>query len=587
MASGTITFPYNGTFQGKIEWSSVANGSTANNSTVTAILYAHKSVSTATSGRTWSGFVQVGNDRIDVYFATSVSVALDWVEMARITTTIPHDANGYGSAYISGRIQEPEGTTHRASEGGDTAYFDYIPRATPTTSVSGTIGHTATINISPYSSAFNHVIHLTFGNTYIDIPMGAGETTKTFTVPTSWYEQIPNASIGYGDVTVYTNDGNTPIGSIGGGTLTIQVDTSNCSPTLSVSVADTNQTTLALTGSNTSLITGYSTASVTVNAGTRQYATISSVRLTPSNGTAIILANSGTTYSDTVDFENNVNTYFVTRITDSRGISVEDMKLSPNHFTIINYTIPTISVSFTRPTPTGTTMVYTLEGTWWNDDFGAYTNAIMEAKWRVKEVGGTYSGWQNFVYKIDNNAIRSGSDTTSTRAEIVSIANPLEQSGEWNYQKAYEFEFVISDRLHTISAIQRVKKGTPIYNWYEYNDENFFNVNGAYLKNNVEIIENGTNYLKFADGNAICWGGEQLTNITSGATTAYVYLPFDFVGTYYTLVSRTDGGSYWAQTHLIASNRQTRSFVITAWLDTTGVTNPAMEASWLVIGKWK
>ena len=38
MASGTITFGASGVLQGKIEWSSASNGSSANSSNATAIL---------------------------------------------------------------------------------------------------------------------------------------------------------------------------------------------------------------------------------------------------------------------------------------------------------------------------------------------------------------------------------------------------------------------------------------------------------------------------------------------------------------------------------------------------------------------
>ena len=130
MANGSFDFTPDGPLQGRIVWSSVSQGAVSNYSSVSATLYARKTDTATTWGRSWSGYVKIGDAQQDIYFDSSVSVGSGWVEMASVSTNVYHNSDGTGSVYISGSVTGPGGTTlaNRTSSGGDTAYLDYIPR---------------------------------------------------------------------------------------------------------------------------------------------------------------------------------------------------------------------------------------------------------------------------------------------------------------------------------------------------------------------------------------------------------------------------------------------------------------------------
>ena len=130
MASGIINFNADGALVGKIEWSSYSNGSTANNSTVTAILYARRNDGYTTTGRSWSGYVNIDDNRMNINFDSSVSVGSSWVEMARVTHTVNHNDDGSGTCNIYGSVTGPSGTglASRTSSGGQWVTLDKIAR---------------------------------------------------------------------------------------------------------------------------------------------------------------------------------------------------------------------------------------------------------------------------------------------------------------------------------------------------------------------------------------------------------------------------------------------------------------------------
>lgn len=156
MASGNFEFAYafspkGSGLQGKIVWSSTSNGSAANTSNVTAILYARRNNNATTKGTSWSGYVKIqgkdNSNQANINFGTtSVSVSSNWVEMARVTlNNAKHNDNGSGSVVISGSVTGPTGTSLEGvtSSKSQTANLDTIPRKANITNFSVT-GRTST-----------------------------------------------------------------------------------------------------------------------------------------------------------------------------------------------------------------------------------------------------------------------------------------------------------------------------------------------------------------------------------------------------------------------------------------------------------
>ncbi len=130
MASGIINGDADGALVAKIEWSSVAQGSTANTSIVTATIYARRNDGYSTRGQSWSGYIFCGGTRTEISFSSSVTVGSDWVRMASATATVAHRDDGLGWAQIYGQVTGPTGTAleDKTSYGGEWVSLDTIPR---------------------------------------------------------------------------------------------------------------------------------------------------------------------------------------------------------------------------------------------------------------------------------------------------------------------------------------------------------------------------------------------------------------------------------------------------------------------------
>lgn len=129
MASGTIWLSSTiGTLQGKIEWSSYSNGSSANSSTVTATLYIARTDGYTTTGTFDWGFNVGGITDSGGWYG---GLTGNWVALKTITNyNVAHNSDGTGSCWISGYANGPSGTSmsgHSVS-GNQTVTLDSIPR---------------------------------------------------------------------------------------------------------------------------------------------------------------------------------------------------------------------------------------------------------------------------------------------------------------------------------------------------------------------------------------------------------------------------------------------------------------------------
>ena len=135
MASGTITLSRTGSgpMAGRIVWSSKSNGTAANTSTVTATLSIRKTNNYDTWG-TWKGSLKVGGTTKTISYYGTINSS--WVEVATLTVTVTHSADGKGTCYIYGSINGPSTTTCENTNvsGSSTVTLDLIPRYATITS---------------------------------------------------------------------------------------------------------------------------------------------------------------------------------------------------------------------------------------------------------------------------------------------------------------------------------------------------------------------------------------------------------------------------------------------------------------------
>ena len=210
----------------------------------------------------------------------------------------------------------------------------------------------------------------------------------------------------------------------------------NGSPTFSnFTFADTNPTTVALTGNNQNIIKGYSNVTATVSTANKatanKEATMSKYRLSCGSNTPVDF-----NYSNNSSVSGTINGVtdgiFTLQAIDSRGNS---KPVTKNANSIIDYkNITKGNISATRSNGISKETTLTFNGTWWNDSF-----AHQETNLRHIEIGDDLSGKTLYFMLPDNihqsiiNDILGRDDTRSV------IANEI-------YGKAYIKETYFTSR---------------------------------------------------------------------------------------------------------------------------------------------
>ena len=330
-----------------------------------------------------------------------------------------------------------------------------IPRASGVSGGSGNIGETTTITVSRASTSFTHTLRYAFGNLSGTIATGVG-TSYTWTIPTSFYAQIPNAKSGTGTIYCETYSGSTLVGTKST-TFTATVTEASSRPTVSATLTDTNATTKALTGNASKMVKGKSTGQLVITSSVKNSATIKSITV---NGT-----NVGTAASITKTYANISTASFTIVTTDSRGFTNTSYVLTPSY---VDYVPLTLSVTIFRPQPTGTEIQMSYSGNYFNGNFGAKQNSMgMEWYYRVKGS----SSW-----------IKGGTITPTFSGNTI-VGNTISLGNNYDYQTAYEFYIYAQDHLTSFSATIPVSVGLPIFNW----GKDFFNVNVDIRRDNFKI----------------------------------------------------------------------------------------------------
>lgn len=367
------------------------------------------------------------------------------------TLTIPHNSDGSKSftiSAVSGWIYE------NGNYYGEAKSFTLptIPRASSVSCSTANIGSKATITINRASTSFTHTLTYSFGSLSGTIATKTSSTNISWTLPTTFYGQIPNSKSGTGTITCQTYNGSTLIGSKST-SFTATVNESASKPTLSPTVSDSNSATTALTGDSSKFIKYYSNASVATGAKARNSATLKSQKITCG-------AKSITSASGTINAVESGS--FTFSATDSRGYTTTQTI----NKTLIDYIKLTCSMEAGAPTTAGVATLK-ISGNYWNGSFGKVANTLT-VQYRYKAQGGNYGGW------IATTATKSG-NTYNATATISGL----------DYKTTYVFQARAIDKLATISTDEQARRTTPIFDW----SKNDFNVNGTLKVNNTNIFD--------------------------------------------------------------------------------------------------
>ena len=442
----------------RIECTTNSQNVTNNTSNITVKVFCWRTNSGYETYGTGTCYCYINGTTYSASISSSKKITSSGTYLFSKTLNIAHNDDGTKTLSTSAYIDHSQfsSSSHSAS-----FKLTTIPRKSSVTCNSFYIGDSTTINISRASSSFTHTLKYVYGNLSGTIATKTSETSIGWTPPTTFYSQIPNGTTGYGSVTCETYSGDTLIGT-STANFNAYAKASDCIPSVSATIIDTNTSTIALTGDSSKLIKYLSKPKVTVSATAKNSATIKSRSINWSGETS----QSASEYT----FSNGVNTSSVSvSAVDSRGYSKSvsyDLNALSKWVEYVKLAFSSITLS--RPESTSSTANIKVNGNYFNGSFGSVSNEFT-LKYRYKEEGGTYTDY----ITVSPNRTNDTFDYSKTINDI-------------DYQKQYVFEFVAEDKAMLVSSGERkLEKGEAI-----------FRIGQDYTKTNGRILDNfGTEVL--------------------------------------------------------------------------------------------
>lgn len=378
--------------------------------------------------------------------------------------------NSDGSLSITLTFTYSSSASH-ASAGSVTATLKLttIPRASTIVAIDADIESSTIISVKKADSKFTTSIAYSFGSLSGTVTTKDADTNIGWTIPSTFYNQIPNSSSGTCTLTATTYNGNTVVGT-SRTAFTCRANYEKCKPVVnSNSIVDTNQKSIALTGNSNNLIRYISLPKVSVSASSKNGSSIKNYSVTCSDGQNVSTNTSNSSYSVIFDKSVSSNEFNII-VTDTRGFTTT-VKLTP---TMIAYIPLTIKSVFSRVDPTSGKIKLSYSGNYFNGSFGSVSNTLT-VRYRYKERdSGAYGNWITI---------------TPTKQGNTYSQNDLELSGLFDYKKVYTFEIQALDKVKNSGEIkeeQDVYKGTPTYWW----DDDSFNVEtDFFIKGNKVTVQ--------------------------------------------------------------------------------------------------
>ena len=411
--------------------------------------------------------------------------------LASGSTTIAHNADGTKSFSFSFSQQfdiSYSGVGWIGTKSGSgSGTLTTIPRTSSVSSTNANIGENIKISINRASSSFTHTLSYSFCNLTGTIATKTSSTSVSWTLPTSFYAQIPNSKSSWGTITCDTYSGSTKIGS-STCRFDVYVKESTNKPGISATVVDANDTTKALTGDENKLIRYYSRAYFTLTSSPKNSAT-TSTRSVMYNGTTYT---GGSGNSWIANFSDVTSGSYRFSVIDSRGFS---NSVTVNK-TLIEYVKLTCYMSVTNPTASGECTI-NISGNCFNGSFGSTDNTL------------------TVQYKIDDG---DWTDTTATLTNNTYKAS-VKITG-MDYTRAYSFYARAIDKLATVETPVKYVKAKPIFDWGS--DDFHFHV-GVLSNDSLRIGPGKYLYGTGSDESKITMGYINQTNNTVELGTSNIH----------------------------------------------------------------
>lgn len=410
-----------------------------NKSNITLTLYA-QATSTSVGAYNLNGNASA-NIKIDgTTKKSSSTLDMDFrnkakVDMITWTGDVEHDDEGKLTITISGNFDTNGPSSVTTGSVSKKWTLTTIKRASSVTCADGNIGSATTINISRASSSFTHTLTYEFEGLTGTIATKTSSTSIGWTIPTSFYEKIPNATYGTCTIHCTTYSGSTKIGDTQNCTFKASVFVEDNRPEITATVIDVNEKTVALTGDADKLIKYFSNAQVDLTATAKNSATIASQK--------VVCGNLSSSEASSV-LEGVESGTFEISCKDSRKISSDADPVVKEMIEYIKLAFTDIKLS--RPSTTSNTINCSLKGNYFNQSFGQVDNTL-NLKYRYIVSGGEWE--ENYIEltpTIDGN-------TFTYEASLGDV---------FDFNKGYEFEFVAEDKLMPATEPVPVTRGIPI-----------------------------------------------------------------------------------------------------------------------------
>ena len=335
--------------------------------------------------------------------------------------------------------------------------------STPTmSSVSATnanIGSVSIITVTKHNPNYTHRVWYEFGELYGELISKSNPITSlNWTVPISFYDEMPNQKYGSCLIGIETFDGNTSIG-YDSTTIIITAPEYSSIPDLLVSVTDENSAVATLVGDSGTIIRYMSDVLCSITAEPKNSATISVVKI---NGNIIPRSQwteteDGIVSVDVLFSNTDINSYLI-EVVDSRGYS----NIQFVEFDIIDYIQPSINPSIVwSGNGINNELLMGFTGNCFRYNFpNGFQNSVT-IKYRYKK--STDAAFNNTWYQIPANKILYGTNSYRSTENIII-------QGTFDYRDRYIFEIVVSDGdqsfpLGSATKTVQINAAIPVFDW--------------------------------------------------------------------------------------------------------------------------
>lgn len=352
---------------------------------------------------------------------------------------VEHTSDGTKTISVSSSLSTRNFTPNYASASGSVT-LTTIPRASEVTCTNKDIGEVVKISVDKKSPSFTSTLTYKIGSLTGTVATKTSEKNVDFPtspIADSIYAQIPSNTEIQGTIYCDTYSGNTKIGDTKSCKFYLYAIKSECEPSVSATIVDTNASVTSIMGPNTKFVRYISKPKVTINATPKKSASIKSYYINMNDGQT----SNSSTYTFPTMGSNKINV----SVTDTRQYpGYNDYLVSMVEY--IKLHINEISVS--RPEGTSNEAILNVNGAYYNGAFTDTKSNSLSASFKYRLSGAT-----------DATEWTDGGPLTPTITNNTFRINNLTLGTNFDYDQEYQFLFTFEDTFMVVNEYYTLEKG--------------------------------------------------------------------------------------------------------------------------------